>query len=233
MASQESRTPAPAAVGDAATSSAERAGTSTSAPAPSSAASAAAAPKQSAQAEEAGEDEGDDDEDDEDGDNAEDNAAGGSGGAVGADGLTAKQRKKKKSKAAAKLKKKLGLGSNAEGGSSTSQQQQSELQELLPESVVQTVRDAVEKEQGPRASANVNRANIAKLLKQMQLERGALLQSQDEKARLSTQKQLADHKFWKTQPVAKPGEVAQCRVFAKRTSVLIATSPHPHRRCTS
>lgn len=148
-------------------------------------------------------DEGSDDDDDEGEDEADDPSA-----ATGSDGLTAKQRKKKKSKAAAKLRKKLGLA----GSSSSSDPSSASDGKLLAsgnsregkitDDVVSQVQKAVAAEHGTTAANSVTKANLAKVMAMMNLERDAMLKSQESKQK--TQKAIADHKFWKTQPVMKP-----------------------------
>lgn len=122
-------------------------------------------------------------------------------------GETAKQRKKKKSKAAAKLRKKLGLSPSdpsstpsdgkllASGNTSSGK---------ISDEVVSSVQAAVAKEHGASAAASVTKANLAKVMAMMNLERDAMLKSQSSKSK--TSKAIADHKFWKTQPVMKPND---------------------------
>lgn len=124
--------------------------------------------------------------DDEDDDEEEGDEAAASAG-------NSKQRKKKKSKAAAKLRKKLGLGGSGGGQPELSDQMVSEIQRT------------VEEEHGAQAAAKVDRANLAKIMEALNMERDAMHKSQDSKQK--GQKAIADHKFWKTQPVAKPGEL--------------------------
>lgn len=114
--------------------------------------------------------------------------------------LNAKQKKKKKSKAAAKLKKKLGMGGQ-EGAASSSSGKEAH---ALTDEQVKQLQQAVEKEQGPVAASKVDRQNLQKLMEMMNLERDALLKSQESKQKSA--KAIADHKFWKTQPVTKFGE---------------------------
>lgn len=116
--------------------------------------------------------------------------------------LNAKQKKKKKSKAAAKLRKRLGLASN-EGGASSSSVSGAGAPALTDDQVKQ-LQQAVEKEQGPVAASKVDRQNLQKLMEMMNLERDALQKSQESKQKNA--KAIADHKFWKTQPVTKFGE---------------------------
>ncbi|KAN0061814.1 glycylpeptide N-tetradecanoyltransferase [Thecaphora frezii] len=161
----------------------------------------------------------DDDDDDDDGDEAEDEdedaedarADANATAQAGASTLTAKQRKKKKSKAAAKLRKKLGLASapqpKAEKDAAMVEKQiaaASSHEGKISDEVVQQVQRAVQQEHGAEAAAKVNKANLAKVMAMMNLERDVMLKGQDAKAK--TQKALADHKFWKTQPVMKPGD---------------------------
>ncbi|EPQ28528.1 uncharacterized protein PFL1_03832 [Pseudozyma flocculosa PF-1] len=127
--------------------------------------------------------------------------------------LTAKQRKKKESKAAAKLRKKLGLTSSAtpqtkaEKDAAMVERQiaaASSQEGNISDEVVQQVQNAVQQEHGAAAAANVNKANLAKVMAMMNFEKDQVLKGQD--AKQKTQKALADHKFWKTQPVMKPGD---------------------------
>lgn len=146
------------------------------------------------------EEDGDDDDDDED-DGAEQGQAGSAG-----DGMNSKQRKKKKSKAAAKLRKKLGLGPSSSAPPSEQLDAASaSLEKDLPDEVVDSLRSAVASEHGKAAGDKVNRANLAKVLAAMNLERSALLKNQGDKMKGSTQKEIRDHRFWKTQPVTKMG----------------------------
>lgn len=124
--------------------------------------------------------------------------------------LTAKQKKKKKkSKAAAKLRKKLGLSPSP--NSSTPSNPDDTLlasgnstQGKISDQVVSQVQAAVSSTHGPTAASSVTKANLAKVMAMMNLERDAMLKSQELKQK--TQKQIADHKFWKTQPVMKPSD---------------------------
>lgn len=112
--------------------------------------------------------------------------------------LTSKQKKKKKSKAAAKLRKKLGLG----GGDTAGESSSSAPEKMLTDDDVKNLQDAIAKEQGPQAAAKADRATLEKLMKMMNLERTAMLKDHD--AKQKQYKTLAEHKFWKTQPVTKP-----------------------------
>ncbi|KAJ9479104.1 Glycylpeptide N-tetradecanoyltransferase [Pseudozyma hubeiensis] len=142
-------------------------------------------------------DDGDDDEDDDDDDTAAASAS--------AEGLTAKQRKKKKSKAAAKLRKKLGLGtSSTEPSDGKLLASGSSREGKISDEVVTQVQQAVKAEHGSAAANAVTKANLAKVMAMMNLERDAMLKSQDSKQK--AQKAIADHKFWKTQPVMKPND---------------------------
>lgn len=116
--------------------------------------------------------------------------------------LTSKQKKKKKSKAAAKLKKKLGLSGGSAGDDTESQSSSSNPGKLLTDDDVKNLQDAIAKEQGPQAAARADRATLEKLMKMMNLERSAMLKDHD--AKQKQYKSLAEHKFWKTQPVTKP-----------------------------
>ncbi|MCO5598780.1 hypothetical protein L7F22_052879 [Adiantum nelumboides] len=135
----------------------------------------------------AGEDEEDDEEDDEEPAQGSEEKQ-----------LTSKQKKKKKSKAAAKLRKKLGLGGGDTGGESSS----SAPEKMLTDDDVKNLQDAIAKEQGPQAAAKADRATLEKLMKMMNMERTAMLKDHD--AKQKQYKTLAEHKFWKTQPVTKP-----------------------------
>lgn len=147
----------------------------------------------------AADDEDDDDQDDED-------VATVLTGAEG--GLSAKQRKKKKSKAAAKLRKKLGLGSSSPDPSSSADGKLlasgSTREGKISDDVVSQVQKAVQQEHGAAAANAVTKANLAKVMAMMNLERDAMLKSQESKQK--SQKAIADHKFWKTQPVMKPND---------------------------
>lgn len=146
-----------------------------------------------------------------DGEDIEEDSRALSGSTVGEIGstLTSKQKKKKKSKAAAKLKKKLGFGEKAgtEGGASSALAEgsagSSASGHVLSDEDVNQLQQAIEREQGPRAASKADRETLEKLMKMMNLERTAMLK--DQEARQKQYKTLAEHKFWKTQPVAKPG----------------------------
>ncbi|TKY85770.1 hypothetical protein EX895_005310 [Sporisorium graminicola] len=151
----------------------------------------------------------DDEDDDDDVDDEEADDAAAASTSTGADGLTAKQRRKKKSKAAAKLRKKLGLG----GTSSSSSADATDGKLLasgnsrdgkISDEVVSQVQQAVQAQHGSAAANAVNKANLAKVMAMMKLERETMLKSQDSKQK--AQKAIADHKFWKTQPVMKPND---------------------------
>ncbi len=119
------------------------------------------------------------------------------------DGQTAKQRKKKKSKAAAKLRKKLGLSAPTNDDGKLLAAGNSRDGKITDEVVTQ-VQQAVQAEHGSAAANAVTKANLAKVMAMMNLERDAMLKSQESKAK--AQKAIADHKFWKTQPVMKPND---------------------------
>ncbi|SNX84374.1 probable Glycylpeptide N-tetradecanoyltransferase [Melanopsichium pennsylvanicum] len=150
-------------------------------------------------------DDGSDDEEEEEDDDAENASA-----ATGQDGLTSKQRKKKKSKAAAKLRKKLGLAPSSSSDPSLSSSDGKLLASgnsqsgKITDQVVTQVQQAVAAEHGSTAAASVTKANLAKVMAMMNMERDAMLKSQETKAK--AHKQIADHKFWKTQPVMKPND---------------------------
>lgn len=110
--------------------------------------------------------------------------------------LTSKQKKKKKSKAAAKLRKRLGVGRKEDSAKKE--------ESAVSEEVVQHVQQAVRQEHGSAAAERVTKDNLAKVMAMMNLERDAMVKSQDSKQK--SQKAIADHKFWKTQPVVKPGK---------------------------
>jgi glycylpeptide N-tetradecanoyltransferase len=118
--------------------------------------------------------------------------------------LNSKQKKKKKSKAAAKLRKKLGLSSKDVDANDKAKNIQSA--SILSDEEVAQLQKAIEKEQGPKAASKADRATLEKLMKMMNLEKTALLK--DQEAKQKQHKAIADHKFWKTQPVTKPGEHA-------------------------
>ncbi len=143
-------------------------------------------------------DEDDDDEEEEDDDDDDASAQ--------AAGLNAKQRKKKKAKAAAKLRKKLGLGSSSKVPAADPDEKLlasgSSRDGKISDEVVSQVQQAVHQEHGSAAANAVTKANLAKVMAMMNLERDAMLKSQESKQK--TQKAIADHKFWKTQPVMKP-----------------------------
>lgn len=143
-----------------------------------------------------------DDDDDQENDDEEEEEEG-TAAITGADGLTAKQRKKKKSKAAAKLRKKLGLGGSPTDASEGKLLASGSSREgKISDEVVSQVQRAVQAEHGSVAANAVTKANLAKVMAMMNLERDAMLKSQDSKQK--AQKAIADHKFWKTQPVMKP-----------------------------
>ncbi|CBQ73040.1 related to NMT1-N-myristoyltransferase [Sporisorium reilianum SRZ2] len=155
----------------------------------------------------AGDDDDDDDDDAEDDDDTNDAPS----TSTGADGLTAKQRRKKKSKAAAKLRKKLGLGAAPSSSSTAAEASDGKLlasgnarHGKISDQVVSQVQRAVHAEHGAAAANAVTKANLAKVMAMMNLERDAMLKSQDSKQK--AQKAIADHKFWKTQPVMKPND---------------------------
>ena len=153
----------------------------------------------------------DDNSDADEADDADDDAANtNTTTTTGADSQTAKQRRKKKSKAAAKLRKKLGLSSPS---TTTETSTSPSLKHLasgtstggkISDDVVSQVRTAVAAEHGTAAAQGVNKHNLAKVMAMMNLERDAMLKSQDSKQK--AQKAIADHKFWKTQPVMKPND---------------------------
>ncbi|EST05533.1 Myristoyl-CoA:protein N-myristoyltransferase, N-terminal [Kalmanozyma brasiliensis GHG001] len=118
------------------------------------------------------------------------------------DGQTAKQRKKKKSKAAAKLRKKLGLSNPTSDPTEKLLASGNAVSGKISDDVVTQVQQAVAAEHGSSAANAVTKANLAKVMAMMNMERSAMLSSQETKAKAS--KQIADHKFWKTQPVMKP-----------------------------
>ncbi|SPO25817.1 probable Glycylpeptide N-tetradecanoyltransferase [Ustilago trichophora] len=159
-------------------------------------------------------DDGSDDENDED----EDPSA-----TTGADGLTAKQRKKKKSKAAAKLRKKLGLAPSSTTSASEGKLLASGNTQAgkISDDVVSQVQKAVAAEHGTTAANSVTKANLAKVMAMMNLERDAMLKSQESKQK--AQKAIADHKFWKTQPVMKPTDAPV--VAAKEEGSIEASVP--------
>ncbi|CDW97683.1 hypothetical protein [Sporisorium scitamineum] len=116
-------------------------------------------------------------------------------------------RRKKKSKAAAKLRKKLGLGFSSSSADTTDGKllaSGNSREGKISDEVVSQVQQAVQAEHGSAAANAVNRANLAKVMAMLNLERDAMLKSQDSKQK--AQKTIADHKFWKTQPVMKPND---------------------------
>lgn len=120
----------------------------------------------------------------------------------GSSSLTSKQKKKKKSKAAAKLRKKLGLGGTSGEGEGQASSSSSGGQSMLSDEDVKQLQQAIVREQGPQAGALADRATLEKLMKMMNLERSATLK--DHEAKQKQYRTLAEHKFWKTQPVTKP-----------------------------
>lgn len=118
--------------------------------------------------------------------------------------LNSKQKKKKKSKAAAKLRKKLGLSSKGDGEDDSRSAKEIRSASILSDEEVTQLQRVIEKEQGPKAASKADRATLEKLMKMMNLEKTALLK--DQEAKQKQYKSIADHKFWKTQPVTKPGE---------------------------
>jgi glycylpeptide N-tetradecanoyltransferase len=118
---------------------------------------------------------------------------------------SSKQKKKKKSKAA-KLRKKLGLSSKDQETASISDDKGGkQIASILTDDEVSQLQKAIEKEQGPKAASKADRETLEKLMKMMNLEKTALLK--DQEAKQKQHKAIADHKFWKTQPVTKPGEL--------------------------
>ena len=71
------------------------------------------------------------------------------------------------------------------------------------------IKQTVAAEHGERAASKVDKKNLAEIMSRLNLEREAMLRSQESKQK--GQKALADHKFWKTQPVTKPGEWQRTR----------------------
>lgn len=132
--------------------------------------------------------------------------------ATGDDTLTSKQKKKKKSKAAAKLRKKLGLAPSSSSATPNPSAHSdgkllasgSSREGKISDEVVSQVQQAVSAEHGASAASSVTKANLAKVMAMMNLERDAMLKSQESKQK--AQKEIADHKFWKTQPVMKPSD---------------------------
>jgi glycylpeptide N-tetradecanoyltransferase len=130
---------------------------------------------------------------------------------------TSKQKKKKKSKTAGKLRKKLGLSSSGKqedaesaGPASSTEaavgksKQTKQTASILSDEEVAQLQKVIEKEQGPRAASKADRATLEKLMKMMNLEKEALLK--DQEAKQKQHKAIADHRFWKTQPVTKPSK---------------------------
>ena len=153
----------------------------------------------------------DDEEEEGDGDEGAEGAEGAPDASAQGSSLTAKQRKKKKSKAAAKLRKKLGLAPSNTPELTQGQAIEKQIasgsasaEGKISDDVVKQVQKAVQQEHGDQAASRVNRANLAKVMAMMNLERDAMLKGQD--ARAKTHKTIADHKFWKTQPVMKPDD---------------------------
>ncbi|CCF52880.1 hypothetical protein NDA11_006105 [Ustilago hordei] len=146
--------------------------------------------------------------DDNDSSSSSDEDEDGASTATGGDAAqSAKQRKKKKSKAAAKLRKKLGLSSPSNATSTPSSDGKllasgNSRDGKVSDEVVSQVQRAVTESHGPSAASSVTKSNLAKVMAMMNLERDAMLKSQGSKQK--AQKQIADHKFWKTQPVMKP-----------------------------
>ncbi len=182
------------------TSAAAASSSSSTAHALAQSASSSAVPASTSHTPNNGDDEDDDEDEDDDDDDDDDDAS------AQAAGLNAKQRKKKKAKAAAKLRKKLGLGSSSKVPAAGSDEKLlasgNSRDGKISDEVVSQVQQAVHQEHGSAAANAVTKANLAKVMAMMNLERDAMLKSQESKQK--TQKAIADHKFWKTQPVMKP-----------------------------
>ncbi|CEH12273.1 glycylpeptide n-tetradecanoyltransferase [Ceraceosorus bombacis] len=74
----------------------------------------------------------------------------------------------------------------------------------LPEEVVSQIKASVSAQHGTQAASKVDRKTLAEIMSRLNLERDSLLKNQESKQKGS--KAIADHKFWKTQPVARPDD---------------------------
>lgn len=149
-------------------------------------------------------------EDDEDIEDEEGEEVDGQQGEGQASSEDKQKKKKKKSKAAAKLRKKLGMASKEDDAAVTTFATNGQTNEaetssgpLLTDEEVNQLQQAILKEQGPIAANKADRATLEKLMKMMNLEKANLIK--DQNAKQKQHKAIADHKFWKTQPVSRPG----------------------------